>query len=94
MGGVRLIGELVCATPEQAAIVAEELPHHLELTRAEPGCLAFEVTPTADPLVWSVAEHFASERAFELHQQRVAASEWGRLTVGIERCYTVEGLSA
>lgn len=93
MSGVRLSGELICASAEQADLVEQHLPLHVELTRAEPGCRSFEVTQTADPLVWSVAEHFESERAFQLHQHRVAASEWGRLTAGIERRYSVDGLS-
>ncbi|QIM19180.1 antibiotic biosynthesis monooxygenase [Leucobacter coleopterorum] len=94
MTEVRLTGKLICATAEEAALVATLLPHHVELTRAEVGCLSFEVTQTADPLVWSVNERFDSEAAFQLHQDRVATSEWGRQTAGIARDYTIEGLSA
>jgi quinol monooxygenase YgiN len=90
---VRLTGELRCADADEARLVAEHLPAHVALTRAEPGCLSFEVTPTADPLVWTVAERFADEHAFRAHQARVAASEWGRRTAGIERRYSVEGLA-
>lgn len=42
--------------------------------------------------MWSVAEPFAGAEAFRAHQERVAASEWGRATQGIERAYTVSGL--
>ncbi|MCD1267279.1 antibiotic biosynthesis monooxygenase [Microbacterium sp. MEC084] len=90
---VRLTGELRCADADEARLVAEHLPAHVALTRAEPGCLSFEVTPTADPLVWAVAERFADERAFNAHQARAATSEWGRRTAGIERRYSVEGLA-
>ncbi|MGD8194147.1 putative quinol monooxygenase [Herbiconiux sp. P18] len=86
---IRLSGQLVCRNAAEAAIVATQLPEHIELTRAEPGCLSFEVAATDDPLVWTVEERFASEDAFATHQARVAASEWGRSTAGIERQYEI-----
>ncbi|MFY0408668.1 putative quinol monooxygenase [Solicola sp. PLA-1-18] len=92
MSGVHLTGRLVCADPDEARVVAGHLEQHVALTRAEPGCLSFHVEPTPDPLVWTVAEHFADAASFAAHQARVAASEWGRATAGIERRYTVEGL--
>ncbi|WP_345800905.1 antibiotic biosynthesis monooxygenase [Microbacterium sp. AZCO] len=94
MAEVRLHGSLVCADDAQADLVRANLAAHVALTRAEPGCLSFEVTPTQDGLVWRVEEFFADSAAFRAHQQRVAASEWGRTTAGIERQYTVEGLEA
>lgn len=90
--GVRLTGVLVCADSAQAAIVARELPEHVALTRAEAGCLSFEVTATHDPLVWRVAELFADAAAFAAHQERVGSSAWGRATAGIERRYSIDGL--
>ena len=90
---VRLSGVLVCSTESDAAVVHQYLPSHLSLTRAEPGCVSFEVQPTDDPMVWQVDEVFSSSDAFRAHQSRVAASDWGRITAGIERRYTVEGLS-
>ncbi|MCS5721520.1 antibiotic biosynthesis monooxygenase [Herbiconiux sp. CPCC 203407] len=86
---MRLTGELVCRNAAEAAIVAAHLPEHIGLTRAEHGCLSFEVAATDDPLVWTVEEHFATEDAFAAHQARVAASEWGRSTAGIERQYEI-----
>ena len=90
---VRLTGVLVCASEVESAIVRQYLPEHIVLTRAEPGCVSFEVLPTADPMVWQVAEIFSSSHSFRAHQSRVAESEWGHSTAGIERRYTVEGLS-
>lgn len=90
MPGVRLSGQLVCADAAEAAIVAQQLPTHLALTRAEPGCLSFEVVQTGDPLNWQVDELFVGADAFAAHQRRVALSEWGRVTAGIERRYTIE----
>lgn len=71
-----------------------ELPAHITATRAESGCLSFEVTPTGDPSVWEVSELFDGADAFARHQQRVAAGTWGRMTAGIPREYRVENLPA
>ncbi|WP_104190499.1 GNAT family N-acetyltransferase [Cryobacterium sp. Y82] len=89
---VCLSGQLVCHTQDQANTVRDHLPVHLALTRAEPGCRSFNVTPTSDPLVWMVEERFEHAAAFKAHQERVASSEWGRATSGIERRYSVIGL--
>jgi putative acetyltransferase len=89
---VRLSGQLVCHTQDQANTVRDHLPLHLALTRAEPGCRSFIVTATSDPLVWRVEESFEHAAAFEAHQERVASSEWGQATSGIERRYSVIGL--
>lgn len=92
MTPVRLAGVLVCRDETEAAIVREHLPRHVELTLAEPGCLAFTVTQGEDPLVWDVEERFVDADAFRAHQQRTAAATWGIATTGIERRYTVSGL--
>ena len=91
---IELTGHLICATQEQAEIVRIHLPRHIDLTRAEPGCVRFEVTPTSDPLVWQVHEVFSTRVAFEAHQRRVRDSEWGRATVGIERDYVITETNA
>lgn len=92
MTDVRLTGTLACADAEEAATVRAHLARHIALTRAEEGCLAFDVVPTADPLVWRVDEHFTDEAAFRRHQARVRESEWGRATAGIARRYDITGL--
>jgi quinol monooxygenase YgiN len=92
MSHVRLSGQLVCKTEEEVGAVRLSLPHHIALTRAEPGCISFVVTQTGDPMIWSVEELFENQRAFELHQARVACSAWGRATVGLERRYSIQGL--
>lgn len=94
MAEVRLSGHLVCADHDEARVVAEHLPAHVALTHDEPGCLAFTVERTGDPLVWAVQERFADVAAFRAHQARAAASDWGRATAGIERRYVVDGLPA
>ena len=89
-GEVRLSGWLVCATEAEAGGVRAHLPDHLALTRAEPGCLSFQVTE-AGPLTWRVEERFRDGAAFDAHQARTRASAWYAATAGIRRQYQVEG---
>ncbi|GKY87654.1 putative quinol monooxygenase [Sinisalibacter aestuarii] len=91
---IRLTGHIDVPEPRRAAIAAA-LPEHIRLTRAEPGCLAFEVRPDpAMPGRYTVAELFASRAAFEAHQARVAASDWGRISAGLPRSYTIDEVPA
>ncbi|WP_181275709.1 putative quinol monooxygenase [Brevibacterium oceani] len=91
MSAIELKGRLICENEEEAATISCHLPRHLELTRAEVGCLHFEVVQTEDPLVWSVAERFADQSAFDAHQARARASDWGNATAGIRRDYVISG---
>lgn len=88
-GPLELAGRLICAHDEEVQLVRRHLPRHIELSRAEAGCLHFDVTQTDDPLVWAVSESFVSQAAFDKHQARVAASDWGRVTAGIKRDYVI-----
>jgi quinol monooxygenase YgiN len=90
---VRLTGQLRCKDLEETRLVVDHLPEHVALTRAEPGCVSFHVARTLDPLVWHVDECFEDEAAFRAHQARVATSDWGRRTAGIERRYSIQGMS-
>lgn len=92
MGGiVTLTGRIFCADETEAAVLRTHLPAHVDLTRAEAGCLRFEVVP-AGPPAWRVDEVFASAEAFRAHQARVAGSDWGRATAGFRRDYRIEGM--
>jgi quinol monooxygenase YgiN len=86
---IRLTGTLRCTTPQDAALVTRLLPDHLRLTLAEPGCLAFTVTPLPEGQGWTVAECFADRQAFTAHQARAASSAWGRETAHIPREYRI-----
>ncbi len=86
---IRLTGQLICQTEDQTRMVARYLPKHVALSRAEPGCLSFDVKVTDNPLIWQVDEAFTDQAAFNAHQQRGAASEWGRQTAGLQRAFTV-----
>ena len=85
---IRLIGKLICATDEQAALVREHLPEHIRLSRAEPGCVDFEVDHLGST-IWRVDERFEDRAAFEAHQARTKASAWGHATLGIAREYEI-----
>ncbi len=93
MSNVHLHGYLVCSSEQEVTAVLEHLDVHIALTRAEVGCLSFDVRRTGDPFVWRVEERFTGAAAFRRHQDRVAASDWGQATAGIERRYSVEGVN-
>ena len=88
-GTVRLSGFLNCASAEDVETVKRYLPDHIRLTKAEQGCISFEVSQTDDPLVWHVEELFADRAAFDFHQQRTRSSEWFAATSSIPRDYEI-----
>ena len=71
-------------------LIESALATHIQLTKAEPGCLVFEITRDAEnPCEYHVYEEFSDQKSFALHQQRVQASAWGRVTSNVERFYEV-----
>ena len=89
---IRLRGQLICMTADEAAAVRAHLPDHLALTRAEPGCLTFDVDQTDDPMVWEVMEAFRDRPSFDAHQARTRDSVWFAATRGILRDFRMEEL--
>ncbi|MEZ5887404.1 MAG: antibiotic biosynthesis monooxygenase [Paracoccaceae bacterium] len=90
MSQVTLSGFLLCRSLEEADRISHLLPDHIRLTRAEPGCILFEVIRSmADPARFAVREIFASRADLEAHTARVKASDWGRATKGIPRDYVL-----
>ncbi len=78
------------ATADDAALIARLLPDHIRLSRAEPGCLKFNVLPSETiPHALELDEAFADRAAFEAHQARTRASAWGQETTHITRDFTV-----
>lgn len=68
--------------------VRAALPEHIRLTRAEPGCIRFEVSQSVDnPAHFLVSEIFADQAAFDAHQQRAGASRWAVVTACMARHY-------
>jgi quinol monooxygenase YgiN len=75
---------------DKLAKVQAALPSHKKQTRAEPGCLRFDVTPchkTAGRFI--VMEHFVDRASFDAHQKRADASRWAEITKDIERDYQI-----
>ncbi|MEE9455100.1 MAG: antibiotic biosynthesis monooxygenase [Paracoccaceae bacterium] len=86
MPKVYLDGLLVAETAAQRAVVDLYLDEHILLTRAEPGCLKFEVTKDEKRAgYYHVSEIFQSEEDFDFHQNRAKDSEWGQVSTPLER---------
>ncbi len=85
MGEVTLTGFIEIPAGERAALLPL-LDEHIRLTRAEPGCLAFDVTETApNSGRFAVAERFRDNAAFDAHQARASASPWGAASRHLSR---------
>jgi len=92
MSKIILAGHILVSQSDLSA-VRQALPEHCEATRNEQGCLVFKVDE--DPLEsgkFHVYEEFVNKEAFERHQTRVRASQWGEISRDVQRCYTVTGL--
>ena len=90
--GVTLSGFLDVPEDRLDAIRAA-LPEHIRLTRAEPGCLRFDVIESSStPGRFAVSEEFTDPAAFRAHQARAAAAHWGRISAGLSRSYKIAGL--
>lgn len=74
--------------------VTQALVVHKELTLEEPGCIVFRVSQsTLQPNRFEVYEEFINREAFETHQQRVKASDWGKITKNVTRHYQVTDMT-
>jgi quinol monooxygenase YgiN len=87
-GAVRLTGTIRCA-PDEAERLRAAIPEHVALTRAEPGCVAFDIRATPDPCAFEVSERFRDAAAFEAHQARTRASAWWLITGHMPRDFEI-----
>ncbi|WP_170759713.1 putative quinol monooxygenase [Ruegeria lacuscaerulensis] len=88
-GKVSLKGRITVPS-DRLEQVRAALPDHIALTRAEPGCLSFEVAEDADiPGQFNVSEVFENQAAFDAHQERTKESAWFEITQGIPREYSI-----
>ena len=91
MSKVILSGHIVVIESELAS-VRNALLIHIEATRAEDGCIVFNVEEhTAEVGRFDVYEEFEDSDAFRFHQKRVRESDWGSITKNVVRHYSVEG---
>jgi len=87
---IRLRGQLRCLTDDQAIAVRTHRAEHERRSRAEPGCLSFEVSDTDDPMVFEVMEAFADRESFDAHQTRTRESRWFSATRSVLRDFRIE----
>lgn len=75
-GKVIARGTIHCPSSEldqMRPLIAE----HVRLSRAEPGCIHFDISPSGhDPEIFIVAEEFVDRDAFAAHTARTRTSEW------------------
>ncbi|TCP60554.1 antibiotic biosynthesis monooxygenase [Rhodovulum bhavnagarense] len=80
--------------PAHLDAVRAALPLHVRLSRAETGCLCFDITEDAEePGLFNVYEEFTDADALRAHRRRCDASDWAWVSRDIQRHYTVTGLS-
>ncbi|CAM3081216.1 GNAT family N-acetyltransferase [Paracoccus nototheniae] len=82
---IALQGRLICHDMGQMMTALDLLPDHQALSRAEPGCLRFDIAQSEDPLIWTLSEIFTDADAFAAHQTRTADSTWGQASTGLTR---------
>lgn len=88
MTKVLLTGTMTCA-PHEVEDVLAVMPAHIKQSRAEPGCLEFELwQDELRPTEFHVSEVFRDSAAFEHHQERTRASDWWRITHDMHRDFT------
>ena len=90
MGKVTVAGFLIADTLADADRAAALLPEHIRLSRAEPGCLRFEVVRSqSDPVRFALFEVFRDDAALAAHQARTRASVWWEQTQALKREFTI-----
>lgn len=92
MKKITLSGHIVVPDCD-VANVRQALPVHIAATRAEKGCIVFNVEEHATEAGrFEVYEEFETPAAFKLHQKRVRESNWGSVTKNVTRHYVIDGL--
>jgi quinol monooxygenase YgiN len=90
---VQLTGH-IDVPPERMAAIKAAVIDHIALTRAEAGCISFEVTPCPDVKGrFLVNETFINQAAFDYHQTRTGASPWAKISKGLPRAYEITEIS-
>ena len=76
----------ITVADEDIGAVRAALPEHIRRTRAETGCMSFEVWEREHG-VFSVKETFADEEAFKAHQRRIVGTDWAKASARAVRHY-------
>lgn len=89
---ITLTGHII-APAHQLQAVRDALVEHIALTRAEDGCIVFNVDEHATQVGrFDVYEEFVDAKTFAAHQSRVRESNWGKVSINASRHYTIDGL--
>ncbi|MGR3713678.1 MAG: putative quinol monooxygenase [Shimia sp.] len=90
---IRLTGH-IDVPADRLTVVRAALPIHIALTRAEAGCVSFDVTEDTEVAGrFLVAELFMSQAAFNAHKTRTKASAWATISAGVPRSYEIQEVS-
>ena len=93
MPGLTLQGHIVVSDDDLPRVL-KALPKHVALTRAEQGCLVFNVSQDSeDANKFYVYEEFVDREAFDAHQKRANRTRWATVTAKIERHYEISEVS-
>ena len=85
-----LTGFLICRTLDEADRVSALIPAHVTATRAELGCLDYEIWRSmADPVCFAVRAVYRDRDALAAHQVRTTGNDWGRTTNGATRDFRI-----
>ena len=88
---VYLAGHMRVPESERSAVLAA-LSNHVALSRAEVGCLRFDVTQDeTQPSKFHVLEVFASQQSFEVHKERSRESPWAAASKNCPSDYVIKG---
>ena len=88
---VYLAGHIIVSAKNRARVMAA-MDEHIALTRAEAGCLHFDIIEDEqDTTKFHVVEIFKSPAAFAAHQARTAQSVWAEASRDCPRDYVTAG---
>ena len=89
MGPVKLSGYILAPAADLPHIRAG-LADHIAASRAEPGCISFEMSEDGNqPGRFNLEEEFVDRAAFDQHRARTQASPWAEACKNIERHYDI-----
>ncbi|MDV7141663.1 antibiotic biosynthesis monooxygenase [Tropicimonas sp. TH_r6] len=74
------------APEERADEIATAFEDHARLSRQEPGCELFEVNQDSAIVGrFHINERYTDADALEAHKDRMASSDWARVSAGLTR---------
>ena len=93
MPGLTLQGYIVVSDDDLPRVL-KALPKHVALTRAERGCLVFNVSQDGeDANKFYLYEEFVDRAAFDAHQTRTKRTLWAAVSAEVERHYEIREVS-